>query len=111
MTYPRRRGLMWWIDRWRQSTAFTDLTLEEQGAYRNLLDECALRGGPIPNDERTLGKASGDALRWPAVRDVVLARFTLELDGWHHPTMDLVLRQSAGTAARQRKHRLSIVRS
>jgi hypothetical protein len=64
----KRTGLMWWIDRWRKSTAFTDLTLEEQGAYRNLLDEGALRGGAIPDDERVLAKASGDALRWSEVK-------------------------------------------
>jgi hypothetical protein len=40
----------WWIDRWRKSTAFTDMTLSNR-AYRNLLDECALRG-PIPDDDR-----------------------------------------------------------
>ena len=110
MTTYRSRALLWWIDRWRKSTAFTDLTLEQQGAYRNLLEEAALRGGPIPNDERILGKACGDALAWPGVRDVVLARFTLEPDGWHNRTLDQVIRRSAVIAARQRKHRLKIVR-
>lgn len=106
----RARAVLWWLDRWRKSTAYTDMTLEEQGAYRNLLDEAALRGGPIPNDERILAKACGDALRWPIVRDVVLARFTLETDGWHNRTLDTVLRKSALHAARTRKYRLNIVR-
>jgi uncharacterized protein YdaU (DUF1376 family) len=104
----RSRALLWWIDRWRKSTAYTDLTNEQQGAYRNLLDEGALRGGAIPNDERVLAKASGDAVRWPAIRDVVMARFTLEADGcWHHHTLDDVLRKSAYAAERQRRHRLN----
>ena len=62
------RGMTWWIDRWRQSTAFIDLTLEEQGAYRNLCEEAWLRGGAIPNDPRVLARASGDAVRWPKLK-------------------------------------------
>jgi uncharacterized protein YdaU (DUF1376 family) len=86
----RRTGMLWWIDRWRKSTAFTDMTLEEQGAYRNLLDEAQLRGGPIPNDERILAKACGDATAWPRVREVVLARFELTPEGWRNATADEV---------------------
>jgi len=67
-----------------------DMTLEEQGAYRNLLDEAHLRGGPIPNDERILAKACGDALAWPRVRKTVLARFTIGDDGLRNETMDEV---------------------
>lgn len=80
------RGLYWWIDRWRKSTAYTDLTLEQQGAYRNLLDEQTLRDGPIPDDERILAKACGDALAWPRVRDAVLARFERVDGGWINRT-------------------------
>ena len=93
MTTPARRllGMFWWIDRWRKSTAYTDMTLEEQGAYRNLLDEAHLRGGPLPNDERILAKACGDALRWADVREHVMARFTLTDSGWRNSTLDEVL--------------------
>jgi len=91
----RLTGLWWWIDRWRKSTAYTDMTLEEQGAYRNLLDEAALRGGPLPNDERVLGKACGDVRRWKKVRPVVMRRFQLRSDGWHNDTLDEVLAKSA----------------
>jgi len=66
------RALYWWIDRWRKSTAYTDMSLEEQAAYRNLLDEAALRGGALPFNERALAKASGDATRWHKVRKVVI---------------------------------------
>ncbi len=95
----KRTGLWWWIDRWRKSTAFTDMTLEQQGAYRNLLDEGALRGGPIPNADRILAKACGDATRWSKVKAVVLARFTLTPDGWRNATLDDVIRQSEESRA------------
>lgn len=98
-------GLWWWIDRWRKSTAFMDMTLEEQGAYRNLLDEAALRGGPLPNDERVLAKACGDALAWKRVRPVVLARFVLTAEGWRNETLDEVLRESARRIEKQKKYR------
>jgi uncharacterized protein YdaU (DUF1376 family) len=81
-----KRALWWWIDRWRRSSAFIDMTLAEQGAYRNLLDEIRLRGGCIPNDERTLAKACGDPLEWPNVREKVLAKFVLGADGWTNTT-------------------------
>jgi uncharacterized protein YdaU (DUF1376 family) len=92
---PRLTGLWWWIDRWRKSTAYTDLTLEEQGAYRNLLDEGALRGGPVPNDEHVLAKACGDPRRWKKVRPKVMQRFKLTPDGYRNDTLDEVLRESA----------------
>lgn len=101
----RFTGLWWWIDRWRKSTAYTDMTLEAQGAYRNLLDEATLRGGPLPNDERILAKACGDARAWRRVRPVVMARFTLTADGWHNETLDLILAESARRSEKQRAYR------
>jgi len=101
----RLTGLWWWIDRWRKSTAYTDMTLEEQGAYRNLLDEASLRGGPIPNDDRVLAKASGDARRWAKVRPAVLAHFRLTPDGWRNETLDSVLEQSMRRAMNQANYR------
>lgn len=98
-------ALWWWIDRWRKSTAYTDLTLEEQGAYRNLIDEATLRGGAIPNDERILAKACGDALKWRRVRPAVLARFDLREDGWRNNTLDEVIRESHRRAEKQRRYR------
>lgn len=53
----------WFIDRWRKSTAYTDMTAQEQGLYRNLIDEVYLReDGVIP--EASLAKASGDPIAW-----------------------------------------------
>jgi uncharacterized protein YdaU (DUF1376 family) len=101
----RQTALWWWIDRWRKSTAYTDLTLEEQGAYRNLLDEASLRGGAIPNDERVLAKASGDALSWSRNRPAVMARFRHAADGWHNETLDEVLKESRRRARKQRAYR------
>jgi len=90
----RRTGAWWWIDRWRKSTAYTDMTLAEQGAYRNLLDELWLRGGLLPLDERTLARACGDALEWAAVRDHVLAHFESTPDGYRNRTHDEVAEKS-----------------
>ena len=101
----RVRALYWWIDRWRKSTAYTDMSLEEQGAYRNLLDEAALRGGALPTNERAIAKASGDAVRWPALRETVMQRFTQQPDGWHNETLDKVLNETATRAERQRRWR------
>jgi uncharacterized protein YdaU (DUF1376 family) len=101
----RMTGLWWWIDRWRTSAAFREMTLEEQGAYRNLLDEAYLSGGVLPNDDRILAKACGDATRWAAVRDRVLAKFTLTPSGWHNETLSAVLHVSQVRAERQRRYR------
>jgi uncharacterized protein YdaU (DUF1376 family) len=101
----RLHALWWWIDRWRKSTAYTDMTLEEQGAYRNLLDEAHLRGGPLPDDERILAKASGDALAWPRVRAAIMARFIKHPDGWRNATLDEVLHESHRRAENQRNYR------
>ena len=76
------RAGWWWVDRWRKSTAYTDMSLAAQGAYRNLLDELWLRDGVLPNEERILAKISGDAVEWPSVRDAVMARFYLTAEGW-----------------------------
>jgi uncharacterized protein YdaU (DUF1376 family) len=99
------RALLWWIDRWRKSTAFTDMTLEEQAAYRNLLDEATLRGGALPTNERSLAKACGDALAWKRVRKVVMTRFRKERDGYRNETLDSVLTTSQHRMDRQRRWR------
>lgn len=98
-------ALWWWIDRWRKSTAYTDMTLEQQGAYRNLLDEANLRGGALPNDERILAKACGDARVWRRVRTAVLSRFELREDGLHNATLDAVIQESKRRAEKQQRYR------
>jgi uncharacterized protein YdaU (DUF1376 family) len=99
------RGMTWWIDRWRQSTAFTDMTLEEQGAYRNLCEEAWLRGGAIPNDPRVLARASGDAVRWPKLKAKVMRRFHMNDGQWHNETVDELMAKAHQNANYQRDHR------
>lgn len=99
------RGLYWWVDRWRKSTAYTDMTLEEQGAYRNLLDEATLRNGRLPTNEKILAKACGDATSWKRVRKTVLKKFIRTADFWHNPTLDAVLHQSQRRIDKQRAYR------
>jgi uncharacterized protein YdaU (DUF1376 family) len=101
----RLHAMFWFIDRWRSSTAYTDMSLEEQGAYRNLLDEAQIRGGVIPDEERILEKACGDVRAWKRVRTAVLARFTLTKDGWRNETLDKVLAESVLRAEKQRRYR------
>jgi 5-methylcytosine-specific restriction endonuclease McrA len=101
----RMHALWWWIDRWRKSTAYTDMTLEEQGAYRNLLDEAQLRGGPLPDNERILAKACGDATVWKRVRSKVMQRFRLTDDGWRNDTLDEVISSSLRRAEKQKRYR------
>lgn len=98
-------ALMWWIDRWRKSTAYTDMTLEEQAAYRNLLDEATLRGGLVPLDERILARACGDALAWDRVRGPVLARFERTPEGYRNATLDKVLRETQLRVEKQQRWR------
>src|SRR4030095_7540453 len=91
----RFTGLWWWIDRWRKSTAYTDMTLEQQAAYRNLLDEATLRGGVSPNNERIVAKSCGDQMAWRRVRRIVLAKFSLDADGnLRNATLDEILSRS-----------------
>lgn len=99
------RAAWWWIDRWRKSTAYTDMTLAEQGAYRNLLDELWLRDGVLPDNERTLARACGDPLAWSDVRDAVLAKFTKTPEGWRNDTHDAVMKESKRKAANQAAYR------
>src|SRR5881394_2046153 len=98
-------GMYWWVDRWRKSSAYMQMTLEEQGAYRNLLDEAWLRGGVLPLEETLLARASGDAQRWKAVRRVVLKRFIKRADGYHNETLDETLHQAVRRATNQRAYR------
>ena len=95
----------WWIDRWRKSTAYTDMTAEEQGVYRNLLDECWIRGGVIPADEFALRKISGDPDAWNRVGAKVLKRFKRVSGGWRNETADEVMRQSQRRAKNQKAYR------
>ena len=99
------RAAWWWIDRWQKSTGFKDLTLAEQGGYRNLLDELWLRDGALPDDERVLAKLCGDALEWPKIREHVLAHFHLVDGMWRNETHDEVQGESHKRATKQKRYR------
>lgn len=98
-------AVWWWPDRWLKSSAFLTMTLEEQGAYRNILDALWLRGGELPADERILAKACGDAARWPEVRAKVLRYLVKVGNTYRNDTLDEVLRESTRRATAQRAYR------
>jgi uncharacterized protein YdaU (DUF1376 family) len=100
------RAAWWWIDRWRQSAAYRDLTPEQKGMYRDLLDEVWLRDDHvIPDDDRVLGLIVGDPDRWRVLRDSILCRFTRAGAGWTHDTALEVIAQSKTRADRQKRYR------
>jgi uncharacterized protein YdaU (DUF1376 family) len=104
----RLDGLFWWIPRWLKSSAKLTMSLEEQGAYRNLLDAAQLRGGALPDDEKILAKACGDPMRWKAVRGAVMPHFVKRKDGWHNETLDEVIAVSVKRAEKQKAYRDSL---
>lgn len=77
------------------------MTLAEQGAYRNLLDELWLRGGVLPNDDRQLANVCGDATQWRKVKARVLERFYLTPEGYRHVTHDEVSEKLSDRSERQ----------
>jgi hypothetical protein len=100
------RAAWWWIDRWRKSTAFTDMTAEEQGLYRNLLDEIWNReNGVIPDDPRILARASGDEGAWQRSGEKVLRWMRHVPGGWTNDTALEIIGQSLYRAAKQRRYR------
>lgn len=103
---PRMTAAWWWVDRWRKSTAYTDMNAEEQGVYRNLLDEVWLREDHIiPDDDMVLMKVSGDPTAWPRVRAKVLRWMTKTKGGWTHETALEVIGQSQRRADKQQRYR------
>src|SRR4030095_15780624 len=82
--------------------------LEEQGAYRNLLDEATLRDGRLPATERILAKACGDAHAWKRLRVAVLAKFVRKGRAWRNPTLDAVWHESQRRIDKQRAYRIRL---
>lgn len=83
------RAAWWWIDRWRKSTAFLCMSLEEQGLYRNLLDAVWIfPDHVIPDLPRVLLQASGaTAEEWARSGPNVLAAGMQRVDGgWTNNT-------------------------
>lgn len=88
------RAAWWWIDRWRTSSAYMALSLAEQGAYRNLIDELWLRDGVLPDNDRVLSMASGAGAEWPTVKEAVMRYFVKTPEGWRNLTHDKVAADS-----------------
>lgn len=99
------RAAWWWIDRWRTSSAYANLTMAEQGAYRNLLDELWLRDGLLPDDDRLLERASGAGSEWAKLRENVLDHFTPADGGYRHATHDAVQAESQAKAKKAQNWR------
>ena len=99
------RAAFWWIDRWLASSAFLTMTLEEQGAYRNLIDQLWLRDGFLPDDETVLARGSGAGADWPRLRKNVLAHFVRVPGGYRNETHDRIQKESHRLAAKQRRYR------
>lgn len=97
----KRRAGWWWIDRWRKSTAYTDMNAEQQGLYRNLLDELWLRDGFLPLDDFALSKISGDPVAWQRQREVILGRFERTPRGYRNETHDEVSAKTTELSERQ----------
>lgn len=105
-TVGKMVGAWWWIDRWRNSTAFTDMTAEEQGLYRNLCDEVWLRPDHvIPDDPHVLARVSGDHRAWKRSGAKVLRWMTKVDGGWTNETAVEVLKESRRRAEKQQRYR------
>jgi len=81
---------------WLRSTAKASLTLQEQGAYRNLYDAMCLDLGRLPFDENFLKYRCGDPASWEKVRTAVLGLFKLvsDRDGTWYMAKPLVAKEN-----------------
>ena len=96
------RAAWWWIDRWRRSTAYTDMTAEERGVYRELLDEVWQRPNHIiPDDPLVFARLAGGADVWARCSPKVLRWMQREAGGWTNATAMDVIKQSQEFRDRQ----------
>ncbi len=75
--------MKFYVADWLMSEAGRLFTLEEQGAYLNLLCQQFNRGGYLPNREDDLSKLAhcADMEQWARVRERVMSKFRLTDDG------------------------------
>lgn len=114
MTLP---AMWWWVNDWLGSPEHLHMSLEEQGALRNIYDHMWVGGGSLhvrddtDDDEAVLARACGDASRWPYVRAAVTRALTLVDHGgetgkrWHSERLTAVLQSSEKRASKQRAYR------
>jgi uncharacterized protein YdaU (DUF1376 family) len=94
------RAAWWWIDRWRKSTAYIVMSLEQQGIYRNLLDALWLfEDHIIPDNPKVLVAASGgDIEAWTRSGPEVLKWMQRKGGGWTNATALEVIEKSEARA-------------
>jgi uncharacterized protein YdaU (DUF1376 family) len=68
----------WYSADWLASEAKATMTLEQQGAYRNLLDHAWIQDPPctLPDDDAVLAGLSGAGAKWEEMASVVRRWFT-----------------------------------
>jgi len=89
----KRPAFQWYPKDYLTDENVIPMTLEEEGAYRRLIDHCWLHGS-IPDDMDRLGamcKTSGEHLAelWPAIEPC----FRKKGQRWYHPRLDLERRK------------------
>lgn len=78
------------------------LTTEQHGAYRLLIDECWMREGLLPDDDRLLAKLAGlSSAKWSKTKPEVMAFFVWTPDGWRHKRLSQELDKVATAYAKR----------
>lgn len=78
------------------------LSTEQHGAYRLLLDECWMREGVLPDNDRLLSKLTGlTPAKWSRIKGDVLAFFTWTPNGWRHKRIETELAKAAEAKSRR----------
>lgn len=82
-----------------------DLTREEDGGYRLLLDACWMRGGRLPDDDRLLALITkcGDQQEWQALRKKLARFFKIANGFWRNKRLSEEIRfaQNRSDVARE----------
>lgn len=93
----------WYVGDWRASETRVNLTLEERGLYRELLDSCYIERS-LPTDERKLARIANCsdeefARCWPAVKTL----FSERNDRYFHGKVSEVLGKLDGYSEQRRE--------
>jgi uncharacterized protein YdaU (DUF1376 family) len=94
--------MSWYIGDYRRDTG--RLNTVEHGAYRLLIDEYFVGGGPLPDDDKILRRiVCADTLEeWQAIRPAVERFFRVEDGKWHHKRVEKELDAARKRAAKAR---------
>lgn len=94
----------WYVGDWRRDTAHLSAT--ESGAYREIIDECWVRGGAVTDSDRELWRiARADSIdHWRKdLRPVIAEFFSIEDGVWRHKRVDEELAKAAAQREAKRK--------